>query len=791
MKFSESWLREWVSPNVTTGELVEKLTMAGLEVDGIEPVAGRFSGVVIGEILSAEPHPDADKLQICQVRGSGDEFFKVVCGAKNARAGIKIPFAMIGAVLPGNFKIKKAKLRGVESFGMLCGQTELEAGDDDSGLWELSSDAPVGQDLREYLNLDDSIVELDLTPNRSDCLGIKGLSREVGVLYREDVAELNIEPIQASIDSLIPVKLEVPEACPRYYSRVVEGVDVSAPSPAWLTQRLIRSGIRPIDVIVDVTNYILLELGQPMHAFDRECINSSLFVRWAEPGERIKLLNDQELELSRDTLVIADEEKLLAVAGVMGGASSAVSSSTKSIVLEAAFFLPEKIAGKARNYGLHTDSSHRFERGVDYGYTSFAMERATALILDIAGGSAGPLICVEDQGHIPAAKEVVLDKSKISKCLGFAIPDKDVVDILTRLGLVVLSESSEIWCFAIPSYRFDISIAEDLLEELARIYGYNNLPTTTNMLPQVLPTKSEAQIDLNRANQLLLSREYQEVISYSFIEPELHRAFFGDDEALELLNPISADLSVMRISLVPSLLACLKSNVKRQHSRIRIFERGLRFVKSGDSLDQKAGIAGLVYGARTEQNWFADKDLVDFYDIKGDLEALLSLGSQAFDLLPATDISYMHPGQTANIYLAEEKVGYVGALHPELLKNQGVKKTVYVFELDEDAVSQSSVPLFTGISRYPTLERDLAFVVDKSRSAAEMKVVIRNAAGENLKQLKVFDIYSGEGIDSQRKSIAFNLTFQHSSRTLNEDEVNAAVQAVIENLEGELDAALR
>ncbi|WP_370978214.1 phenylalanine--tRNA ligase subunit beta [Agaribacterium sp. ZY112] len=791
MKISESWLREWVQPEVDTEELIEQLTMAGLEVDGIENVAGEFSGVVVGQIEQTEQHPDADKLRVCQVKGPNDELFQVVCGAANAREGIKIPFAMIGAVLPGNFKIKKAKLRGVESFGMLCGQTELEAGDDDSGLWELAADAPVGEDLRSYLQLEDNIIEVDLTPNRADCLGLKGIAREVGVLNRCDVQQPEFEKAPVTSAKSIAINLAASDACPRYLGRVIEGVDISKPSPLWLQEKLRRSDIRPIDAVVDVTNYVLLELGQPMHAFDLDSINGAITVRMAEDGEKLTLLDEQELSLKSDTLVIADEQQALAAAGIMGGLSSAVSETSSNLLLEAAFFNPIAIAGKARNYGLHTDSSHRFERGVDYNLAAEAMERATQLIIDICGGQAGQVQLAEDSAKLPQSKTVRLRRARIESGLGFAIPDTDVVEILTRLGLQLIDTNEEGWSFTVPSYRFDISIEADLLEELARIYGYNNLPTTTNFVPQQLPTKSETQKHIDELAAQLVGRDYREAITYSFIEPALQQRFFGDAEAVELLNPISADLSVMRTSLLPGLVQTCVNNAKRQHSRIRLFERGLRFKLEGDKLNQVDGIAGLIFGEREASSWLASKERVDFYDIKGDVESLLSVGGLQVSFSADQSLAHMHPGQCASVSIDGEQVGYVGALHPELAKAVGLKKGAFVFELDLEPILRASVPSYRVISRYPEVERDLAFLVASTTPAAEMEKAIASAAGEHLKQLKVFDIYSGEGIDSERKSVAFNLTFQDSSRTLNEEEVNAAIDAVISKLEGDLDATLR
>ncbi len=790
MKFSESWLREWVNPDLDTQSLVDQVTMAGLEVDAVDPVAGEFSGVVVGEIISTEQHPDADKLRVCKVAGSPDGEQQVVCGAPNARPGIKIPFALVGAKLPDNFKIKKAKLRGVESFGMLCAQTELQAGDDDDGLWELDLDAPVGEDLREYLSLDDKVIEVDLTPNRSDCLSIKGLAREVGVLNRIDVKYPEIKPVNHTIDDTFSVTVDASEACPRYLGRVIKNVNVKAESPQWLKEKLHRSDIRSIDPIVDVTNYVLLELGQPMHAFDLVKLSGGINVRMAKNEEPIQLLDGQDIKLNENTLVIADDSGAIAVAGVMGGETTAVSETTQDIFLESAFFTPLAIAGKARSYGLHTDSSHRFERGVDYDGAEAAIERATQLLLDIVGGEPGPVIKAENKDFLPQQSTVELLKERIAKKLGFGIPDDEVVEILTRLGMELKETSEEGWTFAIPSYRFDISIEADLFEELARIYGYNKLPTTKLHIPASLPRQSEMRIDIKTLASHMTSRGYQEVITYSFIDPSLH-VLFDDADSVELLNPISADLSVMRTSLVPGLVKTLQSNLNRQQQRVRLFEKGLRFLgKDTQASSQVPSIAGLIYGERFESSWHSIKDTVDFYDIKGDIESLLAFCGKEVTYEPVK-LPALHPGQTAQISLNSKAIGYVGALHPRITKKLDIPKSVYVFEIDSNAILGAEVPKYTNVSKFPEVTRDLALLLDKTIPVAKLENVIIDAAGDNLKNLKVFDVYSGEGIDPQRKSVAFNLTFQHSSRTLNEDEVNGPIEKIISRLEEEFDAKLR
>ena len=799
MKLSESWLREWVNPELSTADLVEQITMAGLEVDGVESVAGDFSGVVVGEIISAEQHPDADKLRVCQVAGNGDDTVQVVCGAPNARPGIKIPFATVGAVLPPGddgkpFKIKKAKLRGVESFGMLCAQTELQLGDDDAGLWELAADAPVGTCLREYLSLDDNCIEIDLTPNRSDCLSMKGIARDVGVLNRLPVVEPQINAVAATIGDTLDVALNAGEACSRYVGRVIRNVDVSKPSPLWMQERLRRADIRSIDAVVDVTNYVLLELGQPMHAFDLNTLEGGVQARMATQGEKLTLLDGQEVELNDDTLVIADAAKAVAMAGIMGGEATAVTGETKDIFLESAFFDPIAIAGRARSYGLHTDSSHRFERGVDYKLQELAVERATQLLLDAVGGEAGPVTVVENDQK-PADRQVTLRREKILNGLGFAMSDEDVVDILTRLGLEQVSSDNDSWTFAVPSYRFDISIEADLLEELARVYGYNNLPVTSMAVPMIIESDNEARLSLSSLRDTLVNRGYQEAICYSFVDEGLLKSFEPEAQPVPLQNPISQDMSVMRTSLWPGLVSALQYNLNRQQPRVRLFESGLRFVSEDASVEklvQTPMIAGVIYGGVNEESWHGKTEAVDFYDIKADVEALIDLSGQDDEFaFVASKHPALHPGQTAAIVRSGQAVGLVGAMHPQLQKQLGLSQAAFLFEIEQSALLESAVPAFEPLSKFPEVRRDIAVVVDQTVAVDALRNSIKKQAGSYLTDLKVFDVYMGKGIDPQRKSIALGLTFQHPSRTLNEDEINASMDVVIKSLEDEFNAALR
>ena len=792
MKLSEAWLREWVNPELSTDELVAQLTMAGLEVDGVEAVAGSFEGVVVGEIVSVEPHPDADKLRVCQVAGDPQGVRQVVCGAPNARAGIKVPFALVGAQLPGDFKIKKAKLRGIESFGMLCAQTELEAGEDDDGLWELPVDAPVGQDLQTYLQLQDSIIEVDLTPNRSDCLSIKGLAREAAVLNRCAVTAPAIKPAPVTATDTFPVTLSAPEACSRYVGRVIRNIDVTRPSPLWLQEKLRRSGLRSIDAVVDVTNYVLLELGQPMHAFDLAQLNGGINVRMAKEGEQLVLLDGQELSLKPDTLVIADAKRPLALAGIMGGEGSGVSGATQNIFLESAFFNPLTVAGRARNYGLHTDSSHRFERGVDYQLQVEAMERATALLLEIVGGEAGPLTEVKDEEHLPQVPRVCLRRERIVSLLGLDIPGEEVEAILQGLGLTLAEHNADAWVFEVPSYRFDLTLEVDLLEELARIYGYNRLPKRSLAAPVAVPQQPEGELGLPALRRQLVARGFQEAVTYSFLEPELNRQFDPEHPPVALKNPISADMAAMRTSLLPGLVKTLQHNLNRQQERVRLFESGLRFVLRGDQLEQEPMLAGLVYGSRQPEGWANSHESVDFYDIKGDLEALLALtGADDEFRFEATEHPALHPGQCAALYRGGRLAGYVGVVHPQLQQTLDIPRSVYVFEVAQWALLDARVPVFQPLSRHPVIRRDLALVLKRQIAVDQVLGGVKDNAGEHLVDLKVFDLYMGKGIDPQRKSVALGLTFQHPSRTLAEDEINAAVNQVVQHLKTEFEATLR
>ncbi|ERO60977.1 phenylalanine--tRNA ligase subunit beta [Pseudomonas piscis] len=791
MKFSEQWLRGWVSPQVSRDELVARLSMAGLEVDSVTPAAGDFSGVVVGEVLSTEQHPDADKLRVCKV-SNGAETFQVVCGAPNVRPGLKVPFAMIGAQLPGDFKIKKAKLRGVESNGMLCSQAELQIGEGNDGLMELPADAPVGEDIRAYLSLDDASIEVDLTPNRGDCLSLAGIAREVGALYAAKVQRPEVKAVPAVHDEVRPVDVLAPAACPRYLGRVIRNVDLSKPTPLWMVERLRRAEVRSIDAAVDITNYVMLELGQPLHAFDLAEINGGIRVRMAEEGEKLVLLDGQEVALRSDTLVIADHTRALAIAGVMGGEHSGVTTKTRDVFLESAFFDQIAVAGKARSYGLHTDASHRYERGVDWQLAREAMERATGLLLEITGGEAGPIIETVSEQHLPLVAPVTLRAERISQMLGMELEGSEVERLLTALGLTVAADGAGQWRVDVPSHRFDISLEVDLIEELARLYGYNRLPVRYPQARLAPQAKAEAQGDLPALRRLLVARGYQEAITYSFIDPKLFELFSPGVEPLLLANPISADMAAMRSSLWPGLVKALQHNLNRQQDRVRMFESGLRFVGQLEGLKQQQMLAGIVCGTRLPEGWAQGRDGVDFFDVKADVEAVLGFAGalDAFTFVPGKHPA-LHPGQTARIERDGREVGYLGAIHPELAKQLGLDRPIFVFELVLSEVAQGRLPKFHELSRFPEVRRDLALLADRDVAASAVLEVIRENAGEWLTDLRLFDVYQGKGIDPHRKSLAVGLTWQHPSRTLNDDEVNSATQNILTSLEQRLNATLR
>ena len=787
MIISEQWLRTWVSPQVTTDALSHKLTMIGLEVDSIAGAAEAFSGVVVAQIIAAEQHPDADKLRVCTVN-AGDETVQIVCGAPNARAGLIAPLAKVGAVLPGDFKIKKAKLRGVESQGMLCAGAELTISEDNDGLMELPADAPIGADIREYLSLDDQVIELGLTPNRADCLSVRGIARDVAVAFDETLNETAIAPVESTIAETFPVAIEATAKCPRYLGRVIKNVDLSRPTPDYMRERLERAGLRSIDAAVDVTNYVLLELGQPLHAFDLDQLNGGIVVRECKPDEVLTLLDGTEQALEPGTLVIADHTQPLALAGIMGGADSGVSESTTNLFLESAFFTPELMAGRARSYGLHTDASHRYERGVDFQLQREAMERATQLFIDAVGGEAGPVTEVVSDADLPVNEAVLLREAQIEKLLGIKIDRVEVERILEGLGFWVVGHKQG-WLCTAPSWRFDMGLEVDLIEELARLIGFDAIPSQpikASLIPVGVPETRRA---LRMAKNELVARGYFEAVTFSFVAPEVQSYFDPELSPIALKNPISADLAVMRTSLIPGLLKAIAHNASRQQSRVKLFETGLKFM-SGEGTEQIPMVAIAVSGLRDLEGWSTDKTAADFFDVKGTLEGLLAnLGDRL--TFEASVFPGLHDGQSAAILVDGKCVGRIGAVHPSVRKAMGIPANTVVAEVLQSVVNEVAMPAYDDISKYPETRRDLALVADKTAASAEVLSTIRKAAGSLLTKLDLFDVYEGAGLAEGKKSLAIGLTFQDQSRTLDESEVSSAVDQVLDSLKEKLGIELR
>ncbi|MEZ5541013.1 MAG: phenylalanine--tRNA ligase subunit beta [Pseudomonadota bacterium] len=790
MKFSEQWLRTWVDPELTTDELVAQLTMAGLEVDAVERPGAGLADLRVGEVVALTPHPDADKLRVCTVSLGAGEPLQVVCGAPNVAVGGKYPLAPVGAKLPGDLKIKKSKLRGVESFGMLCSARELGLSEDSAGLMELPASVSTGQPLVAALGLDDALIEIDLTPNRGDCLGIEGIAREVGTLTRTPVQPVTIAPVPAAGADTFAVDVQAPRACPRYLGRVLRGVRADAGTPLWMQERLRRSGLRSLGPLVDVTNYVMLELGQPMHAFDLARLSGGIRVRFAQAGERLTLLDEREIELDGETLVIADHDKVLAIAGVMGGLDSGVGATTVDLFLECAFFPPATIAGIARRYAMHTDSAHRFERGVDPQLQARAIERATALLLEICGGTAGPVTEQVAAEQLPPREVIHLRQARIARLLGLQPAAAEVEEILQRLGMRIETQDATGWHVLPPSFRFDIALEADLIEEIGRIYGYNRLPSepmhgSLGLLP--LP---ETARSVEHYGDLLVARGFQEVVTYSFVDPQLQQAVQPARAAVMLANPLSAEMAAMRTSLWPGLLRAVQHNRNRQKTRVRLFEYGLRFWRESGDIQQEPVLGGIVAGSRLPEHWDGKARPVDFYDLKRDVEALLARAGGDFRFVADTHPA-LHPGQCAAIRQDAVTVGWLGRLHPQLAQQLDLDAATCLFELDYAVLARGTLARFAPISRFPSIRRDLALVVDADIAAEAVLAEVRAAAGELLRELVIFDVYQGQGVEKGRKSMAFGLILQDNSRTLTEQDIEGAVGRITARLGETLGASLR
>lgn len=795
MRFSEQWLREWVNPAISTAELCDRLTMAGLEVDAVEPVAPPFDRVVVGEVLQVEPHPDAERLRVCQVSVGGSAPLTIVCGAANVAVGLKVPTALIGAHLPGDVRIAATTLRGVASAGMLCSAKELGLAETSEGLLVLPEEAEPGMDVRALLQLDDVAIELGLTPNRGDCLSILGVAREVAVACEEEITEpetANVTITLSQHPNAIPVELQAPEACPRYIGRLIKDINPRAETPLWMKERLRRAGLRSLGPVVDVTNYVMLETGQPMHAFDLNRISGGIRVRYALPGESLELLDGRKVDLELDTLVIADHEKPLAMAGIMGGRDSAVADTTVDLFLESAFFQPEAIAGRPRRYNALTDSAHRFERGVDPNLPVHAMKRATALLVAIVGGKVGPVIEAHRTEYLPERRVITLRTERLAKVLGLDLPQSKVTEMLTRLGMKVREQGRQ-WIVTVPPSRFDLAIEADLIEEVARVYGYAALPSDRPKTPVVAQLRREVDVPLFKLRQCLIARGYQEAITYSFVDPALQAELTPELEGIALANPIASDMAVMRTTLWTGLLQAVQYNQNRQQDRVHIFESGVKYIKQGNEIKEEKVVAGVAVGAVWPEQWGSRSRAVDFYDVKADVEALLGLTRQPGGFIfKAAEHAALHPGQTARIEDADgQAVGWIGALHPRVIRAFGLTGKPVVFEVATRAMAEAVAPRFKAISKFPAIRRDLALVVNEATSAQQLIDCIRTAAGTALVKLELFDVYQGERIESGKKSLAFGLTFQDTARTLTDQEIDDLVAAILRRAKDEVNATLR
>jgi len=791
MKFSENWLRELVEIKADRAALAHALTMAGLEVEELTSLGEHLDGVVVAEIISAEKHPEADRLQVCKVDAGLAEPLKIVCGAPNARVGIKVPLAKVGANLPNGIAIKAAKLRGVESFGMLCSAKELAIDTDASGLLELPLDAPVGQPLAAYLGLPDASFELKLTPNRPDCLGLVGLAHDVAALFGSAVKATAQAPAAVTSSARRGIRLDAGKDAPRYLGRIVEGIDPTARSPLWLAERLRRSGLRSISAVVDITAYVMLELGQPMHAFDNDKLHGDIVVRHARANETLKLLDGSEAKLDEKFVLIADEQNALAVAGVMGGFDSRVTDVTHNVFLESAHFVPAAIMGRARKLGLHTDASHRFERGVDPELPRRALERATELLLSIAGGKAGPVLVAENLAELPVPAAVTLRRARLKRVLGVEVADVEVARIFTALGMQV-EATGEGWRITAPSSRFDIEREEDLIEEVARIFGYDNIPTHTPAGALVLAIEPEARINELALREQLAARGYYEAVNLSFVAADLLARWGFVDRLVPLANPLSADLAIMRPSLLPGLIEALRHNRARQQERVRLFEVASVF-EAGDPPRETPSVAIVACGNARAEQWGEPSRTLDFHDIKGDLDALIAWGGEPSrwsvhaDALPG----WLHPGRAARVARDGQTVGYLGALHPQLAKALDLGADVHVLELALEPVLARRLPSAQPVSRFPTVRRDIAVDLPEEVSWSQIEQTVRSTLGTRLKEVQLFDRYSGKGVEAGRKSLAMGLILQDASRTLTDDDADRCVREAMAALEQTCKAKLR
>ncbi|MDO9365575.1 MAG: phenylalanine--tRNA ligase subunit beta [Methylotenera sp.] len=788
MQFSENWLRSLVDTDLDSQALSHALTMAGLEVEGMQPVAAAFSKVVVAKIISAEKHPDADRLQVCQVDVGLAEPLQIVCGAANARAGLVAPCAMVGAELPG-FSIKQAKVRGIESFGMMCSSKELGLSAEATGLLELDSDAVIGQDIRQYLDLDDHLLTLKLTPNRSDCLSLTGIARDVAAITGAIACFEAISPAVVELSQRKAVTVAAPSACPRYCGRLISGINAQVSTPAWMVKRLERSGLRSISAVVDITNYVLLALGQPMHAFDAAKLSGDVSVRFANTGESLSLLNDQTIQLKTDDLVIADAQGAIALAGIMGGKPTAVSDETTDVFLESAFFVPSVIAGKARRLGLSTDSSYRFERGVDFGNTRNAIEYATTLIQQICGGKAGDV--TEVIGTLPARHPVTLRMARLVSVLGITFELQKVAQLLAQLGFA-FSVAEEVFTVTPPSYRFDITIEEDLIEEVARLHGYDHIPATSPVATLNMLAAPEQQLHLNQLRDGLVSAGYQEVVTYSFVDESWERDLLGNSAPIKLKNPIASNLSVMRTSLWGGLLDTLSYNLNRKQERAYLFEIGAVYHQATGAYHETTRVSGLTYGSAKPEQWADSSKDVDFFDVKAHVEALLSATHTGKRIVyEKAAHSALHPGQSARILLDGKAIGWLGKLHPKWQQQYDFAKSTFLFEMDAEALLSRHLPIYQEVSKLLPVRRDLAIVLDENIAVQTVLSAIKKANISLIQEVALFDLYQGKGIAESKKSLALSVLMHDTQKTLTDIEADTAIAKLLQLLQDNFGAVLR
>lgn len=803
MKFSENWLRTWVNPDLSSEALAHALTMAGLEVEALEPVAPAFNNVVVAEVLEVVKHPNADRLNVCQVNVGEARPLTIVCGAANVAAGVKVPCARIGAVLPGDFVIKQAKVRNVESFGMLCSDKELGLATESEGLWLLPSDAPVGKNLREYLELNDKLFTLKLTPNRSDCSGMVGLAREVAALTGSALKPLDIRTQPVTLSEQLPVKVSDALGCPLYCGRLVRGVNAAAITPTWMLRRLERSGLRGINAVVDITNYVMLEMGQPLHAFDVAKLSGGITVRKARRGESLTLLNEQTVVLDEEILVIADDSRMLAMAGIMGGQGSGVETTTQDVFLESAFFHPDAIAGKARRFGLATDSSFRFERGVDFAATQQALERATQLLLEVCGGNAGAVS--EVRGQLPAREPIMLRRARVARVLGIALDNNQISTLLKRLQFDFVAERNphlnpppqgeeaivpppsggrlgggssfgDDYRVTPPSFRFDLSIEADLIEELARLHGYDNIPAQAPQSAMTMLPYSELQRPLACIQQTLVARDYQEIVSYAFVEEQVERELCGNENPVALQNPIASNLAVMRSSLIGGLVGALRFNLNRKQARVRLFEVGACFANANNEYVQSQRLSGLAYGETQPEQWGAATRPVDFYDVKADIEALFAPQTLRFVAAPHPAL---HPGRSAQVYCGEQMVGWIGELHPHWQQQYDMAEACVWFEVELGALTQAKVPSMSEIAKFLPVRRDLAVVVDEGITVQTLLDAMQHVSAPYVSEVALFDVYRGKGVEQGKKSLAFRVLLQDTHKTLTDSEIEPSITQLV------------